>query len=964
MADRLRKSLEPVASAPRLPDEEREILDFWERERIFERSVSKRPADQPFVFFEGPPTANGKPGIHHVIARAFKDAVPRYQTMRGKRVERRAGWDTHGLPVELQVEKQLGISGKRQIENIVDGDIRASVAKFNALCRESVWQYKDEWERLTKRMGFWLDLNHPYVTYENDYIESIWWILSELWQRKLLYEDFKVVPYCPRCGTALSSHEVAQGYRDTVDQSVYVKFRVVGEPDTYLVAWTTTPWTLPGNVALAINQTLRYGRYRHRTSGEQLIVADERATAVLSESDYDREAIDVDALLALRYEPLFDIPALRSEQAYRVYDAPFVTAADGSGIVHTAVMYGEDDFQLGAQVDLPKHHTVTLEGRFTDDVPSFAGRFVKEEGLDAELIEALASAGQLLKTEQHTHSYPFCWRCDTPLIYYAKASWFIRMSALREALLKNNASIKWVPAHLQDGRFGEWLKDVKDWALSRDRYWGTPLPVWACDRCPHKECVSGRAALRERGATVPDDLHKPYIDDVTYACSACEGGTMRRYPEVIDVWFDSGAMPLAQWHYPAAPESEQAVATHYPADYISEAIDQTRGWFYTLLAIATALGKEPPYRSVISMAHILDKYGKKMSKSRGNVVDPWVLMDEFGVDPLRWYFYSVNQPGDPKRFDAADVGQVVRKYFLIVWNTYSFLATASAERGWQVTDATRPSFGEQHVLDRWLAARTDALIAVVTEAFDALDLFRASRAIAEYATELSTWYLRLSRKREDGAFLPTLWSALRTLSLLSAPLSPFFAESLWQRLRTSADPVSVHLASWPVAGSNGNDQLLHEMERAQELVERGRARRAEVGIKLRQPLRSASITGVALSSELADLLATELNVKSVHVAEQGPIDLVFDTVIDDALRAEGLSRDVGRAIQSLRKSAGLQLGDTATITLSGPGATRAVLEPHIDALARTTISMITWSDESPRGAHTIRVDDLDVTLGV
>ena len=959
MNERARELLESVPSMPSFPAEEEHVLSFWEQERVFERSVAQRPDNDRFVFYEGPPTANGMPGLHHVIARAFKDAVPRYQTMRGKRVERRAGWDTHGLPVELQVEKQLGISGKRDIENIVPNDVQASIAKFNQLCRESVWQYKDEWERLTKRMGFWLDLDHPYITYENEYIESLWWILSELWQRQLLYEDFKVVPFCPRCGTALSSHEVAQGYRDTTDRSVYIKFSVLDEEKTYLIAWTTTPWTLPGNVALAVNTNLSYGRYKNFDTGETYILADDRVRAVFGDINYEREDISKDELLALRYRPLFEIPELNTDLSHRVYAAPFVTAEDGSGVVHTAVMYGVDDFSLGESIGLPKVHTVTQEGRFTDDVPIFAGKFVKDPDVENDIISFLNEGGYLLREEQYAHNYPFCWRCDTPLIYYAKGSWFIKMSALRNELLAENNTITWVPDHLRDGRFGEWLREVKDWALSRDRYWGTPLPVWACDKCSHKECFGGRTALEARGATVPADLHRPYIDAVTFACTACNAGTMRRYTEVIDVWFDSGAMPLAQWHYPAAVNSDKAVDEHFPADYISEGIDQTRGWFYTLLAISTALGRGTPYKAVVSMAHILDKHGKKMSKSRGNAVDPWALIDEYGVDPLRFYFYSVNQPGDSKRFDPADISQVVRKHFLIVWNTYNFVAGRAKEEGWKPDSSLVP--GKEHPLDSWLVARTHLLVRTVTGALDELDLFRASRAIGEYATELSTWYLRLSRKRTDDAFMPTLFWALKMLVVISAPLTPFFAEALWQRLRFDDDPVSVHLATWPETYNSNSADVLEMMTKVQNLVELGRAARAEAGIKLRQPLASATISGVLLQPAHQEILAAELNVKSVVLKSGTTLALSLDTVITNELRTEGQLRDVIRAIQSLRKTAKLALADKAQIEISGSSELLNLLRPFANKIEVVTLAEISW-DSVTESTYVTELDGLRVAL--
>ncbi len=953
----LKRNVERFAPPPSQyqPDvEERAVLEFWQRERIFERSVEQRATSEPFVFFEGPPTANGKPGIHHVEARAFKDLIPRYQTMRGRRVERKAGWDTHGLPVELQVEKQLGISGKPQIENLVPGDVRASIAKFNALCKESVWQYKTEWEQFSARIGFWLDVEHPYITYDREYIESVWWILKQIWEKQLLYQDFKVVPYCPRCGTALSSHEVAQGYDETTDRSVYVKLRVVGQPTTSLVVWTTTPWTLPGNVALAIGRDISYGRYKN--DDEELVLADERATAVLG-PDADRlGSVSFAELTELRYEPLFAVPALASDHSYRVYPADFVTTEEGTGIVHTAVMYGEDDFALGTALDLPKHHTVDLEGKFTADVPDFAGQFVKDEAMEQQLIDYLKDGSALLREEPYRHTYPFCWRCQTPLIYYAKRSWFIRMSSLRSALLERNQTVHWVPEHLRDGRFGEWLREVKDWALSRDRYWGTPLPIWQCDRCQTRECIGSVAELTERAGQVPADLHRPFIDEVTWSCQqpSCSG-TLWRQSEVIDVWFDSGSMPFAQWHYPFDPTSEERVdeGRNYPANYIAEAIDQTRGWFYSLLAVATALDRPAPYRSVISLGHVFDKAGKKMSKSRGNVVDPWVMIGEHGADAVRFYMYSVNQPDDPKKFDPADLTQVVRKTFLILWNTYGFFAQRQPD---QSVGLGSPPAAE-HILDRWLVARTHVLVTLVTDGLDQLDPFRASRAIADYITELSTWYLKYSRKRTNGSFLPTFGWALRTLSLAMAPFAPFFSEWLWQRLRTDDEPLSVHLADWSVVESY-DTAVMADMLRVQRLVEDGLAARARTGIKIRQPLASCSFPNSAPPSELVEIIKDALNVKKLMFDSGKP--LAFDAVLTDELLGEGLVRELKRVIQGLRKSAGLEPGVPARVVIAGDHPLWSQVEQHKAELQAATATTIERGAIAGEGAT--HVESLALSL--
>lgn len=924
-----------------LPREEERILSFWLEQKIFERSVEARRDAAPFVFFEGPPTANGKPGIHHVIARAFKDVLPRYQTMRGRRVERRAGWDTHGLPVELQVEKELGISGKPQIENIVPGDKRASIAKFNELCRQSVWKYKGEFERFTSRMGFWIDMDQPYITYDPDYIESLWWILKSLWQKELLYQDFKVVPYCPRCGTSLSSHEVAQGYSEVTDQAVYVKFPVRGQSKTYLVAWTTTPWTLPGNVALAVSPSLKYGRYQNKKTGETYILADARKPEVLGEEDYVRSDITVDELTALTYEPLFQVEPLQSEQSYRVYEAEFVNADDGSGIVHTAVMYGEDDFALGTKVGLPKVHTVGEDGRFAEIVPELSGQFVKDLDTEKAIIHSLEERDLLHSQDGYTHTYPFCWRCKTPLLYYARSSWFIRMSELRTQLLEANGQIEWVPEHLRDGRFGEWLRDVKDWSLSRERYWGTPLPIWRCGNCTHRLCIGSREELAELAGSVPDDLHRPYIDDCVFPCTQCATGTMERYPEVIDVWFDSGAMPFAQWHYPFTEVSKQKIdgGEGYPADYIAEAIDQTRGWFYTLLAVATALGRPVPYRRVISMAHVLDKHGKKMSKSLGNVVDPMEVMASHGADPIRFYFYSVNQPSDPKRFNLDDVMTVTRKVFLILWNTYKFYEGRMNEERWAPSPTSVPD--THHILDGWLVERTNAVTRAVTASLDALDFFTATRELESYIQELSTWYLRLSRKRTDSGFLSTFHWALRQVALLLAPFAPFFAELLWQRVRTEGDVESVHLADWP-ATQSVDEVVLNGMNQVRSLVELGRAARAEAGIKLRQPLRRATVQGAHITQGHEALLKDELNVKDVVQAGGDTVGIVLDTTLDDELRAEGLARDIVRAVQGLRKDAGLQPSQSAQVAIAGGHELLSHLTAHEAEMSEQLRAVIVW----------------------
>ena len=943
-----------------LPSEEEKILTFWEKERIFERSLEERPSENPFVFYEGPPTANGKPAMHHVLGRTFKDAIPRYQTMRGKRVERKAGWDTHGLPVEIQVEKTLGISGKRQIENIVPGDVRASIAKFNDLCRESVWEYKDEWERLTKRMGFWLDLDHPYITFETSYIESVWWVIKQIWDKELLYEDFKVVPYCFRCGTALSSHEVAQGYDEVTDRSVYLKFPVIGKENTYLLAWTTTPWTLPGNVALAINPEVAYSIFEAET-GEKYIFADARENAVFGNIGHQKQAISKAELLSLEYKPLFDIPALQGDTSYHVFAAPFVTTDDGTGIVHTAVMYGEEDFALGAEVGLPKHHTVDADGNFTDDVVGFAGRKAKDVKTESEIIDLLNQHGNILKEEACKHTYPFCWRCSSPLIYYAKRSWFIRMSSLREQLIDRNNGVEWVPKNLKDGRFGDWIREVKDWALSRDRYWGTPLPIWRCTSCGKQECFGSIQSLSERSmSTVPDDLHKPGIDEVKLSCAECDAA-MERYPEVIDVWFDSGAMPFAQHHYPFENKSQMDTSdTLYPSDYIAEGIDQTRGWFYTLLAIATLLGRPAPYKVVVAYGHLLDKQGKKMSKSKGNVVNPWEMIEKFGMDPIRWYFYSVNQPGDTKKFDANEIDQVVRKTFLICWNMLSFLSLHESKQ--QEAVAERDS--AYVLLDDWLRARSASVVQEVTKSLDAYDFFHATLAIRDYVNDLSTWYLRLSRKRTDAQFTTEFRIALRGLAGLFAPFAPFFAEMIWQKLRQKDDEISIHLTMWPRSVIDLDTSVLQSMAAVREIVEVGRAERSKASINARQPLVKAdAIVRSQLSDGQIDLIKKELNVKHINVTVEERIESVevtLDTTITAELQAEGMVRELTRAIQQLRKTAQLQPGDEAKILIWGEPSNMELVRAYLQVVGEATTTTI--REEAIQGDGSVKVAGLTLSL--
>lgn len=896
------------------------VLAFWDRENIFQKTLEQTKDGKPFVFFEGPPTANGKPGIHHVLARAYKDVICRYKTMRGFFVERKAGWDTHGLPVELQVEKALKISGKPEIE-------KYGVEKFNAKCRESVWEYRKDWEALTKRIGFWLDLEHPYVTYENEYIESVWSIIKQIWDKGLLYRGHKVVPQCPRCGTALSSHEVALGYQEVVDTSVYVKFKVVGAENTYFLSWTTTPWTLPGNVALAVGAEITYVK-----------VIEAGNTYILAKAVHERlfqkakivEEVPGSALVGLQYEPLYPIAALQTEKSHRVYAADFVNTEEGGGVVHTAVMYGEDDYRLGEAVGLPKHHTVDENGHFLPEVEQWAGQFVKDPKVEQGIIADLQKRELLYKEEPHKHSYPFCWRCDTPLLYYAKNSWFIKMTQLKAELIKNNEQINWVPKYIKHGRFGEWLNELKDWAFSRERYWGTPLPIWESgdgDRLCIGSIEELKSLAKNPAKVAADlDLHRPFVDDIVLVK---DGKEYQRVKEVIDVWFDSGAMPFAQWHYPFANRQRIDGGTSFPAEYISEAIDQTRGWFYTLLAISTLLGRGAPYRNVICLGHILDSKGRKMSKSKGNVVAPMQVIDQYGVDALRWHLFTMNQPGDVKLFDEKNVEEVVKKQWLILWNVVSFWKMYAPPTAPATTDL-RP----EHVLDRWVLAKLNKLVGQVTRKLDAYAVTEAGRALAEFIGELSTWYIRRSRARfkqaglDKDQALATLHYTLATVARLLAPFAPFLAESLYREVVRpgKSQPQSVHLAAWPRAEKRLDQPIVVEqMGIVQTCVELGHALRKEKQLKVRQPLAQFIVVGHELDAEYRAIIRDEMNVQEVVVAKavptgdefasrkSGPVSISLDLTITDELRQLGIVREVVRHINAMRKDARLSIADHVTV---------------------------------------------------
>lgn len=897
-------------------NQEEQIQKSWEQNNIFEKTLEKDSPKGDFVFFEGPPTANGKPGLHHVLARAFKDLIPRYKTMQGYKVLRKSGWDTHGLPVELQVEKQLGISGKQDIEKLKP-TIKESIEHFNQLCKKSVFEYKEDWEQLSKRIAFWLDYENPYITYDSKYIESLWWIIKQVWDKDLLYQGFKVVPYCPRCGTPLSSHEVSQGYKEIEENSVFLKFKLKDQENTYILSWTTTPWTLPGNVALAVGPELDYVKIKK--GNDIYYLAQALLEKVFEEKDYKvLENLKGKDLLNLEYEPLFPgvIPndVKNFENAYKVYPADFVTIEDGTGVVHTAVMYGEEDYQLGEQIGLPKFHTVNEQGNFGETLKDYGldNKKVKDPTTEKIIIDYLKEKGYLLKEQMYKHDYPFCWRCEEPLLYYAKPSWFIKMTAVKDDLLKNADDINWVPAHIKTGRFGEWLEGVKDWAFSRERYWGTPLPVWQCDNCENQTCIGSYEDLaRLSGIKIDEnfDPHRPFIDEVELNCKC--GEKMKRVPEVVDVWYDSGSMPFAQWHYPFENKEMVDKNLQYPADYISEAIDQTRGWFYTLLSVSTLLGKGTCYKNVICLGHINDKHGQKMSKSKGNIIDPWYIIDKYSADSLRWHLYTINQPGDSKNFDEQGVDEVIKKLFLILQNVISFYKLYEQED-------IKPAADSKNTLDKWVIAKFNLLIQDVSKNLDEYNIISAGREIQDFVTVLSTWYLRRSRDRFKGEdqddkkqALQTLNYILLELSKVIAPFIPFFAETVYKNLKGEKE--SVHLEDWPQADEKLiNKRIIEHMDVVRKIVEAGLAARAEAGIKIRQPLQSYS-TSLAerIDLGLVEIIKEELNIKELGFGKDR-----LETELTPELIQEGIARELVRNINLERKKQKFTINDNANVLIS------------------------------------------------
>ena len=848
-------------------EREKETLKFWKDNQIFEKSVQLRQGAPAYTFFDGPPTANGKPHIGHVLTRAMKDIIPRYKTMRGYDVLRKAGWDTHGLPVELEVEKELGLDGKEQIEQY-------GVIPFIQKCKESVWKYKGEWEVMSDRMGFWADMDNPYITYDNDYIESEWWALKAIYEKGLLYKGHKIVPYCPRCGTALSSHEVAQGYKEVKETSATVRFRVPDEENTYFLAWTTTPWTLPSNVSLCVNPDVTYA-YVRVDGKETLIMAKDLIGTVLEGHDTEiiKEVVGRE-LEYKHYEPLFECTrkAAGGKDAFYVMVDDYVTTTDGTGIVHNAPAFGEDDYRVCKKYDLPFVQMVDSKGEMCGGTP-WDGVFVKKA--DPMVLKDLDERGLLFAAPRFEHSYPFCWRCDTPLIYYARSSWFIAMTKVKDRLIDYNRRINWIPETIKEGRMGNFLENVIDWGISRERYWGTPLPVWVCDKCGKIHVVGSRKELSElTGCDENVELHKPYVDPLTWKCEC--GGTMRREPVVIDCWFDSGSMPFAQWHYPF--ENKDKFQRRYPANFISEAIDQTRGWFYTLSAIAACLFDSPAFLNCIVLGHVQDKEGRKMSKHIGNVVDPWVLLDNQGADAVRWYFYTSSMPWLPNRFSAEAVSESQRKYMGTFWNTYAFYILYADIDNF---DPTRHKLVRENLtpMDRWILSRLNTLIGHVEAYLDDLKMTEAGREMQDFMDDLSNWYVRRCRERywgkdmtadKEAAYM-TLYTVLRTMALISAPFTPFMSETMYQNMVRTVDksaPESIHLCDWPKKDESFIDpELEANMAAVLDIVVLGRSARNAANIKNRQPVASMYVQGKALPDMYVSIIADELNVKEVKFVD-------------------------------------------------------------------------------------------------
>ena len=1048
MSEAVYRPVDPHVSWPEM---EARVLEMWRDKDVYARSMRQREGRPEWVFYEGPPTANGKPGIHHVEPRAFKDVFCRFQAMRGHYVHRKAGWDCHGLPVEIEVEKELGITQKRQIEEEV------GIEEFVRRCRESVQRYVDDHRRLTDRIAFWQDLDDAYWTMTPEYIESVWWLLKQIWDKGLLEEDFKVVPYCPRCETSLSSHEQHQTdtYQRVTDPSVYVRLPLVDDPGSSLLVWTTTPWTLLANMAAAVGPGITYARVVDPGApGRHLILAEDRIEPVVGEDAEVVERLPGTALLDRRYRPPF--PFVDSgDRGHTVRPGNFVTTEEGTGIVHLAP-YGEDDIAVARRDGLPIVHMITPSGRVADTGGEFAGMWFKEA--DPKVVEAMTASGALYRSEVYEHAYPHCWRCKTPLIYYARKDWYIRTSQIRSDLQASNEDTNWQPPTIKYGRFGDWLANNVDWSLSRDRYWGTPLPVWRCES-GHAVCVGSFAELSDYAGRDLSGLdpHRPWVDEIVFSCREC-GAEARRVTSVIDAWFDSGAMPFAQWHYPF--ENEDVFERRFPADFISEAIDQTRGWFYSLLAIATLVRGQNSYRNVVVLGLIIDTDGRKMSKSLGNVIDPWAVLDTQGSDALRWYFLTGGSPWAPRRLSIDIIEETLRKFLLTLWNTYSFWVTYAAIEGFDPTNEDIP-IAERSELDRWILAELEDTVSEVTAGLEQFDATRGGRRVDRFVDDLSNWYVRRSRRRfwrsarsadTRAAFL-TLWECLVTAAQLTAPFTPFVADEIYSNL-TGPDPDaadSVHLSSWPQpVGERIDDSLRRRMALARRLVTLGRAARTDAKLRVRQPLARALVVmpraEVADLAELEDAIAEELNVKGIELvgglqelvsytvkpnfkqlgprfgarvkeiatalaatdaravvtaleesgeasltvdgetvrlrpedldvriegregfalAQEGPYGVALDVELTSELLAEGVAREVVRAVQDLRKGGGLAVQDRVELWLD-PGAHRAAIERHSEFIASEVLATTVHVDGSvPAGVHSgsVTVDEVDMTIAL
>ena len=1031
----------PVSSRVSLPEMDAAILDFWKAEDVFHRTESERADGPRFMLFEGPPTANGSPGIHHVLARVFKDVICRHRTMKGFRCLRKGGWDTHGLPVELEIEKEIGLTSKREIEEY-------GIENFNNKCRDSVFRYVKEWEVLTDRIGFWVDMEDPYVTLENEYIESGWWIIKQLWDKGLVYQGLRGTPHCPRCETSLSSHEVALGYReDTPDPSVFPKFRVqtwtdgaAPEVDIYLLAWTTTPWTLPGNTALAVDAAAEYSvvELEGDNGPERLVLASALVEPNI-QGDYSVVGrVKGRELVGLTYTPLYHpleygadvrqfverrgddggtVMTLETADDFSpsVVDADFVSMEDGTGIVHIAPAFGDEDLNLGRNRKLAFVQEVDLRGIVTGGY-SFAGKFVKDA--DPLIMDDLSSRGLLHHRGVYRHTYPFCWRCDTPLLYYAKSSWYIRTTAVKDRLVSGNDRINWHPGYIKDGRFGEWLRNNVDWAISRERYWGTPIPIWECLDCRRQTCIGSVAELQEHAAAESRDrvsdlnLHRPYVDDIILDCPS-EGcsGQMRRIPEVMDAWFDSGAMPFAQWHYPF-DNSNMDEDGRFPADYICEAVDQTRGWFYSLHALGTLLKDRPAYDNVICLGLILDDRGRKMSKRVGNVVDPNTVLDATGADALRWYLFTASHPGEPRRFSDRLVNETLRRVLLTLWNVYSFFTNYANIDGFG-PDQIPQDWKPENQLDRWILSELNLLVAQVDDHLEHYSPTDAGRRIQEFIDALSNWYVRRSRRRfwrseNDGDKLSahaTLYQCLVTVAKLMAPLAPFMAEEIYQNLVRSSDPsapASVHLATFPTADDSLVDQSLMDATRlAMRISSMGRAARSKAGLKVRQPLQ-AIVVKTRLEEEeqylewVESQVLEELNVKALHGISHQPgiydearatagdnTDAILsignysvnleagymvavDASVTPELAQEGLAREVAHRIQNLRRSANFDITDRIVTYYDGPEDLAQVMQVHGGYISDETLSdeLVAGSAPEEAKSETQKIEGMEVTLGV